>query len=172
VSSNIDCAYETMREADLDEVLHIERTVFKHPWSKDFFRLIMSDANNYVITLKRDDAVIGYGGYHFLSRQTDFTLTRKKYERVVHLINIAIRPDQQCRGFGTYLLSTLIDHARIRNGNYCYLEVRPSNSRAITFYRKSGFFIIGLIEDYYPLESENALVMGKELTRLVNHRRG
>jgi ribosomal-protein-alanine N-acetyltransferase len=165
----IDCSYESMREADLDEVLYIERAVFKHPWSKDFFRLIMSDANNYVITLKRDDSIIGYGGYHFLSDRSDFQLTLKKYDRVIHLINIAIRPDQQSRGFGTYLLSTLIDHAKSRNGNYCYLEVRPSNSRAITFYKRSGFSIIGLIEDYYPQESENALVMGKELSRLVNH---
>jgi ribosomal-protein-alanine N-acetyltransferase len=160
-----------MREADLDEVLQIERAVFKHPWTKDFFRLIMSDANNYVITLRRDNSVIGYGGYHFLSRETDFRLTREKYDRVVHLINIAIRPDQQSRGFGTYLLSTLIDHARTRNGNYCYLEVRPSNSRAITFYRKLGFSLIGLVEDYYPQESENALVMGMILSRLVNRPR-
>jgi ribosomal-protein-alanine N-acetyltransferase len=160
-----------MREADLDEVLHIERAVFKHPWTKDFFRLIMSDANNYVITLRRDDSIIGYGGYHFLSRETDFRLTREKYDRVVHLINIAIRSDQQSRGFGTYLLSTLIDHARTRNGNYCYLEVRPSNSRAITFYRKLGFSLIGLVEDYYPQESENALVMGMKLSRLVNRQR-
>jgi ribosomal-protein-alanine N-acetyltransferase len=165
----IDCSYESMREADLDEVLHIERAVFKHPWTRGFFRLIMSDGNNYVITLKRDDSIIGYGGYHFLNQQTDFLLTSKKYDRVIHLINIAIRPDQQSRGFGTFLLSTLFNHARSRNGNYCYLEVRPSNSRAITFYRKSGFSIIGLIEDYYPQESENALVMGQELSRFVNH---
>jgi ribosomal-protein-alanine N-acetyltransferase len=165
----IDCSYETMREADLDEVIHIEKAAFKHPWSKDFFRLIMTDANNYVITLKRDDYIIGYGGYHFLSQQTDFLLTAKKYDRVVHLINIAIKKDQQSRGFGTFLLSTLIDHARSRNGNYCYLEVRPSNSRAITFYRKSGFAIIGVIENYYPQEIENALVMGKELSRFVSH---
>jgi ribosomal-protein-alanine N-acetyltransferase len=165
----IDCSYESMREADLDEVLHIERAVFKHPWSKDFFRLIISDGNNYVITLKRDDSIIGYGGYHFLSQGTDFLLTSKKYDRVIHLINIAIRADQQSRGFGTFLLSTLINNARSRNGNYCYLEVRPSNSRAITFYRRSGFSIIGVIEDYYPQESENALVMGQELSRFVNH---
>ncbi len=169
MNMKIDCSYESMREADLEEVLRIERAVFKHPWSKDFFRLIISDANNYVITLKRDDSVIGYGGYHFLSQQSDFHLTPKKYERVIHLINIAIRPDQQSRGFGTFLLSTLIDHARSRNSNYCYLEVRPSNSRAITFYVRSGFSIIGLIENYYPQEFENAFVMGMELSRLVNH---
>jgi len=163
------CSCETMREADLEEVLHIERAVFRHPWTKDFFRLIMSDTNNYVITLKKGDSIIGYGGYHFLSRQSDFRLTAKKYERVIHLINIAIQPNQQSRGFGTFLLSTLVDHARTRNGSYCYLEVRPSNSRAITFYGRSGFSIIGLIENYYPQECENALVMGKEITRLVNH---
>jgi len=167
VSMKIGCSCETMKESDLDEVHRIERGVFKHPWSKDFFRLIMADINNYVITLKKEGAIAGYGGYHFLSKQTDFLFAAKKYDRVVHLINIAIRPGLQSRGLGTFLLATLFDDARTRNGDYCYLEVRPSNAKAITFYRKAGFSITGIIEDYYPQEAENALVMGRELGRLL-----
>ena len=33
---------------DIDGVLSIEQRVFRHPWSRDFFRLILSDMNNYL----------------------------------------------------------------------------------------------------------------------------
>jgi ribosomal-protein-alanine N-acetyltransferase len=152
-----------MLEKDLNEVLAIERIVFKHPWTKDFFRLLISDINNYVITLREGKSIIGYGGYHLLKSKSNFLFPNKEYSRIVHLINIAIQPTNQNLGYGTYLLNTLLNHARANRGEYCYLEVRPSNEKALHFYRKSGFSIIGIIENYYPQERENALVMGKKL---------
>jgi len=157
------CTYTTMLEKDLDQVLLIEQSVFKHPWSKDFFRLLIADINNYVITLKLGKAVIGYGGYHLLKAKNNFLFPNSDYNKIVHLINIAVTPCEQNRGYGTFLLNTLVNHARTSRGEYCYLEVRPSNEKALHFYRKSGFSIIGIIENYYPQERENALVMGKKL---------
>ena len=46
------------------------------------------------------------------------------------------------------------------------LEVRPSNARALSFYRNRGFSQIGVRKDYYPAERntrEDALVMEKKL---------
>ena len=57
----------------------------------------------------------------------------------------------------------LIAWNRANEAEYCYLEIRPTNERAFSFYRKWGFTVIGIIENYYPLEGENALVMGTEL---------
>lgn len=152
-----------MVEIDLDEVISIEREAFRHPWTKDYFRLILSDINNYVITLKQGKTIIGYGGYHLLKNKSNFLFTKKTYTRLIHLINIAISPPFQNRGFGTFLLNTLINNARTRRTEYCYLEVRPSNTKAFLFYKKFGFSVIGIIENYYPQESENAIVMGKVL---------
>jgi ribosomal-protein-alanine N-acetyltransferase len=159
----IACIYNHMLEKDLDQVLAIERAVFRHPWSKDFFRLLIADMNNYMITLKLGKSVIGYGGYHLLKSKKSFLFPGREYEKLVHLINIAIAPNEQDQGYGTFLLNTLMGHARSGMGEYCYLEVRPSNERALHFYRKSGFAIIGIIENYYPQERENAFVMGKKL---------
>jgi ribosomal-protein-alanine acetyltransferase len=153
-----------MLEKDLDQVLGIERSVFMHPWSGDFFRLLIADINNYVITLKLGNDVIGYGGYHLLKAQNNFLFPNNEYNKIVHLINIAVTPCEQNRGYGTFLLNTLFNHARASRGEYCYLETRPSNEKALYFYRKSGFSIIGIIENYYPQERENALVMGKKLS--------
>lgn len=157
------CSYSLMLEKDLDEVLIIERAVFKHPWTKDFFRLIISEINNYVITLRQRNTIIGYGGYHLLKKSSDFLFPHKKYNQVIHLINIAIMPYVQNRGCGTLLLNILLNNARSKHCDYCYLEVRPTNSKALAFYKNTCFSIIGIIENYYPQDKENALVMGKEL---------
>jgi len=161
-----ECYYSAMRESDLSEVLDIEREVFAHPWTRDYFRLVMADRNNYFIILKKESLTIGYGGCHFLKKQSDFLASVRKNASFVHLINIAIKPEFQKQGYGTFLLNTILNHARARNSSYCYLEVRPSNSAALSFYQKMGFSIVGVVENYYPQEFEDALVMGKELQRL------
>lgn len=155
-----------MTEKDLDSVVKIERSLFIHPWSKDFFRLVLSDINNFMVTLKKGDSIVGYGGYHLLKGKTDFLLIKNSYTRIIHLINLAVQRDVQNRGLGTRLLNILFGNARSRGAEYCYLEVRPSNEHAFSFYRKSGFSIIGIIENYYPQEKEDAYVLGKDITRV------
>jgi ribosomal-protein-alanine N-acetyltransferase len=152
-----------MIEKDLDEIVKIEISVFPHPWTKDFFRLIISDFNNCVLTLRRGDAIVGYGGYHFLKKDSSFLFRDRRHKKIIHLINIAIKPQEQKRGYGTFLMNTLLSKARSQNGEYCYLEVRPSNEKALTFYNRCGFSIIGIIDNYYPREKEDAIVMGKQI---------
>ena len=160
-------SYSLMAEQDLDEVLSIEKEVFPHPWTRDFFRLIIQDASNYILTLKKGKTIIGYGGYHLLMNKTNFLYTKKIYNSLIHLMNIAIRVPFQKHGFGTGLLSLLMNNAKTRNAEYCYLEVRPSNTKAFRFYRNYGFSVIGIIENYYPQDKENAIVMGMELTSFI-----
>ena len=158
-----DYTIEPMKIKDLREVLAIEKAVFPHPWSENFFRLIISDKNNYMVTIKLGGRVIGYGGYHLLKNDVEFRLMNKRYDFVVHIINISIAPDFQGKGYGTILMNYLLEDARSRGVEFAYLEVRPSNERAISLYRRFGFMIVGIIENYYPQERENALVMGLDI---------
>ncbi len=163
------CSYAAMTERDIEPVVEIEHAVFKHPWTRDFFRLIIADHNNYVVTLRRRNEIIGYGGYHLLKNKTNFLYTTRDYRRLIHLINIAVRPSSQRKGFGTFLLNTLLRDAAVKHAEYCYLELRPSNSAAYSFYRSFGFSVIGVVDNYYPLEHEDALVLGRELDRAGIH---
>ncbi len=160
------CSPSIMVEKDLDEVIKIEKNVFNRPWTKNFFRLIISDMNNYVLSLKKGNILIGYGGYHSLNKDANFLFKNNEYTRIIHLINIAIGPGFQHKGYGTFLMNRLLNSARAEERDYCYLEVRGSNSRALLFYKKFGFSIIGIIENYYPQEKENALVLGKNLLNI------
>jgi len=152
-----------MSKEDLKDVVLIEKRVFKDPWSYRFFKLLLRDLKNYMVTLKLDSEIIGYGGYHLLKTNSNFLNTPKLYKNIIHLINIAIKPEYQRKGYGTFLLNKLLTSGAKAGAEYCYLEVRPSNIPATSFYKKAGFKIIGVIEDYYTKCREDALVMGKEL---------
>jgi ribosomal-protein-alanine acetyltransferase len=160
-------SYEKMEEKDLKEVVSIEQGIFRHPWSEEFFKLILQDCNNWIITLRRETTLLGYGGYHLLKKQPSFLPVTASPYGIIHLINIAINPSFQHQGFGTLLIELLFRNAKRRNAGYCYLEVRPSNTRAFRFYQHSGFSVIGLIENYYAQDKEDAIVMGRTLPGLI-----
>ncbi|MFW6138309.1 MAG: GNAT family N-acetyltransferase, partial [Spirochaetota bacterium] len=118
---------------------------------------------NYAVKLEYDNKIIGYAGYHLLRKKPAFLRLAGNYTTIIHLISIAVSPSYQNSGFGSFLLNSILHHAIATGARYCYLEVRPSNHKAIIFYEKFGFSIIGVIENYYPEDNEDALVMGKEL---------
>ncbi len=70
---------------------------------------------------------------------------------------IYVRKDSRNKGIATSLLRYL-EQFDIDN---ITLEVRESNERAISFYRKNGFEIISTRKNYY--KEENGLLMMKKL---------
>lgn len=78
------------------------------------------------------------------------------------LLIIALRPNQQSRGIGGRLLREL--EMRIRRGGAMTLtlEVREDNLRAIAFYRRKGYALVGKMPRYYQ-DGSQALLMRKGL---------
>ena len=66
------------------------------------------------------------------------------------------------RGLGTQLLWAFMRNAQMVPADYITLEVRMSNSRAISFYYRHGFAVTGMIPTYYK-DGESAHVMGRSL---------
>jgi [ribosomal protein S18]-alanine N-acetyltransferase len=65
------------------------------------------------------------------------------------ILSLAIRPELRRRG----LAGKLLKHALLFMGELCvrhvFLEVSAANRAAITFYRRSGFKIVGVRPRYY-----------------------
>ena len=82
-----------------------------------------------------------------------------------HILNICIDPLEQGRGHGRRLLRSLVQVARMHHAERIFLEVRPSNPRAIALYFDEGFNEIGRRPRYYPahMGREDAIVMAMEL---------
>lgn len=136
-----------MTADDLSVVLAIEARGHAFPWTEGNFRDGL-ESGYYMVVMEQQGKVIGYGVVQIILDEG-------------HLLNITIDPVRNGRGLGRELLWHLLDHARTHTDTL-FLEVRPSNQRAIALYQSSGFNEIGLRRNYYPSKEggrEDALLM-------------
>ena len=140
-----------MREDDLDAVMAMELRAYPFPWSRGIFRDCLV-AGYPAWMLEQDGIAIGYGVLSIAAQEA-------------HILNIAIDPEVQGRGHGRRLLRALVRCARMHAAERVFLEVRPSNPRAIALYHEEGFNEIGRRPRYYPAAQgrEDAIVMAMEL---------
>lgn len=81
----------------------------------------------------------------------------------MELAKIAVDPAFQGKGVGQRLLDEALSWAAGGGCRDCYLEVRPSNRRALAFYFRNGFEEVGRRVGYYRNPEEDALIMRKRL---------
>ena len=140
-----------MRQTDIETVSAIENRGYVFPWTPGIFRDCLR-AGHHCWVLEAGSTLLGYGVLSAAAGEA-------------HILNICIAPEYQGRGHGRRLLRRLVDLARWHQANQVFLEVRPSNPRAIQLYRDEGFNEIGQRPNYYPAEKgrEDAIVMAMEL---------
>jgi ribosomal-protein-alanine N-acetyltransferase len=139
--------------SDLPQVIAIERRAFPTPWSLAMFVLELSKPGGVCLAAVRDAGTAGEPG----GRLVAYCIC-SRYDRIWHLMNIAVDPAQQRRGFGTALLHELL-HRVGEDDSRVTLEVRRSNAGAIALYESFGFRAAGLRRRYYQDNGEDALIM-------------
>ncbi len=84
----------------------------------------------------------------------------------VHLLNIAVARARHGQGVARSFLDILAARCRQRQSGLIWLEVRPSNARALRLYTQLGYEQVGVRKHYYPAEQgrEDAIVMRLALT--------
>jgi ribosomal-protein-alanine N-acetyltransferase len=140
-----------MTEADLDAVWDIERRAYVYPWSRG----ILVDCLRVPYecdVLEEEGRIVGY---------TVMSLAADE----AHLLNLCLDPAVHGRGLGRLMLEHVTAVAEARRARVIYLEVRPSNRRAITLYLRAGFRRIGVRPNYYRAADgrEDALVLAQRL---------
>ncbi|QQS47766.1 MAG: ribosomal protein S18-alanine N-acetyltransferase [Acidobacteriota bacterium] len=73
--------------------------------------------------------------------------------------NIAVASCHRRSGIASRLLAEALATARLRGARLAVLEVRASNTDALTLYRKAGFTAAGSRKSYYHNPHEDALVL-------------
>jgi ribosomal-protein-alanine N-acetyltransferase len=131
--------------ADLPQVVAIERRAFPTAWSLAMFVLEVSKPSGICLAAVRDRRVLGY-------------LICSRYDTVWHLMNVAIDPDERRQGIASALLARLYEETGGRDARIT-LEVRPSNTVAISLYEREGFRAAGSRRRYYQDNGEDALIM-------------
>jgi len=75
----------------------------------------------------------------------------------------AVNHKYRKKGFGTYLMSYLINECKKLNVNKLFLEVSHTNSAAEKFYSRFEFSTVGIRRNYYK-DGSDALLKEKKLT--------
>ena len=84
-----------------------------------------------------------------------FLVGRTLAEGEHELLNLAVAPDHRRRGVGRSLICAYLEASK----GTIFLEVRPSNLPARSFYKSLGFDEVTLRPGYYENPSEPAIVM-------------
>ena len=137
-----------MQEADLGQIMEIERACFPSPWSQQSFLAEFEKDYSMMICAVEGDQIAGYLIAWLLLDE-------------IHIANLAVHPKERRRGIGELLVQYLID--RSDGFRWIALEVRESNRGARKLYEKLGFRRRGIRRNYYTNEIENAVIMQKNL---------
>ncbi len=144
--------FRQMLFADLREIALIERRAYAFCWTEGVFRdCIRADYFCRVLQVPHGP-IQGYGILSAAAGEA-------------HILNLCVREELQGRGLARQILDHLLELAHSVQTQTVFLEVRPSNHRAVRLYSAAGFCEIGLRIGYYPATKgkEDALVMAKEL---------
>lgn len=150
-SLNLPVEFFPMAAGDLDAVAALEAQLQAFPWTRGNFADSLQ-AGHSVWVVRIGGELVG------------FSVVMAVLDEA-HLLNIGIAPRHQGQGFGARLLRNAMECARLGGANKMFLEVRPSNARAVELYQHFGFRRIGLRKGYYPALGgrEDALIFDKDL---------
>ncbi len=140
-----------MQEADLTDVVEIERLSYPYPWTRTIFADCLR-AGYSCWVCERQGIIEGYGVISVVAGES-------------HLLNLCVRAQARQRGYGRKLLDHLISIAHRHGAEAVFLEVRPSNKAALALYGNNGFNELGVRKDYYPAPGgrEDALILARVL---------
>ena len=136
---------------DLQGVYDIEKLSNPTPWSKTSFSdCLRGFYQNLIVTIDKEQVA-------FCIMTVNFTES--------HLLNISVHPNYRNQGIGEILLKVSEKKAIKKGVTDIFLEVRESNKKAISFYKKNKYKYVGIRKNYYKLNSgrEDGLIFTKHL---------
>ncbi len=138
--------YRNMERKDCQAVQALFEECFSHPWKKEAIEETLCMEGYVSLVAETDQRIVGYIGYRSVLDEADIT-------------NVAVSPDLRRQGIGHELLDRLLFLAGQKGICTIYLEVRDSNTAAITLYEHAGFRVCGQRKNYYTEPEEDALLM-------------
>lgn len=135
-----------MTAADIPFAAEIEKLCFVHPWSEQSINEEMSKENSVFLMAFEDETPIGYVGL--------CTVLDEGY-----MGNLGVIEEYRRKGTGRALMNELIANCKALDMAFITLEVRASNTPAISLYKSLGFIEAGRRKNYYKEPLEDAVLM-------------
>ena len=138
-----------MNESHVSQIAQLEKLCFSDAWSENSIRSELSNKLSLWLVAVDGDRVAGYIGSQTVLGWAD-------------MMNLCVSPDYRRQGIGEKLTLELERQLRENQVECLTLEVRVSNTPAITLYEKLGFKQVGKRPRYYEKPREDALILRKE----------
>ncbi|MFU2158483.1 MAG: ribosomal protein S18-alanine N-acetyltransferase [Caldisericum sp.] len=134
---------------DFKKIIEIEELSYEDPWPREIFMVdYLFNASSDYFVAKLQGKVVGFVGVWYEGKK-------------LHIINVAVHPNERGKGIGTSLLVFAINLAKELGHEVVYLEARKSNVSAQRLYKKLGFIEKEELKSYYQ-DGEDGIRM--ELT--------
>lgn len=155
---------------DIDDVVKLEESSFSQPWRKaDFEDLIdKPDRGCLVAELTKDPAVRAdsgsipsVGAKREAPGRIVGCVVYRDIVGDVDITNVQVDEAFRRRGIARALMEEAMEQARAAGGERFTLEVRASNTPAITLYGSLGFVSEGIRPGFYESPKEDAVIMWK-----------
>ncbi len=142
-----------IQKQDFEQLTQIEFESFTDPYPKELFQFLAgTQPDQFLVAVEtkyETESILGYAVAD---------IDKKKQSKIGHILSIAIGKKYRRRGFGSRLLSKLINVLISKGCNGVVLEVRVSNDVAHSFYQKLGFQEVTRSRRFYD-DGEDALIM-------------
>ena len=139
-----------MTEEDINGVAEVEKECFASPWSEKSLSEELENGNAYFFVADINGEIAGYMGTISVFGECSVT-------------NIAVREKHRNKGIASSLLQRAILNSIFLGDEFITLEVRKSNTPAISLYEKFGFRKMGERKNFYRSPTEDAYIYNKYL---------
>ena len=137
------------QKEDNQKICLLESKCFSDPWSLQMIEGAFSLATFSGLVVCENDEVVGYIGGQNLFEDGEIFL-------------VAVDKNYRQKGYGKSLVLAFADKLKGQGVEKLFLEVRVSNTPAISCYERCGFYKIAERKNYYS-NGEDALIMEKIL---------
>lgn len=135
---------------DASAAAELEKLCFSRPWSEKELSASASYRYSVYFTAEYDGAFAGYAGAYTAADTAEIN-------------NIAVLPRFRRLGVGSALIDALVSECLSRGIKKLSLDVRASNTAAISLYEKKGFYRVGVRRGYYAAPREDAVLLDKDI---------
>jgi ribosomal-protein-alanine N-acetyltransferase len=135
---------------DLDEIVNIEKDLYKVPWNEKQFKYELEENEfSYLFVLEHNGVIVGYYGFWVMFEESDIT-------------KVSIRKEFQGMKLSNILMEDCFSRIGSLGCTKINLEVRTTNFKAVNLYKKYGFEDVIVRKNYYG-KGEDALILCKML---------
>lgn len=153
-----------VKKSDILKIAEIALESNLSYWSADdyYAEIDRSDSVLLVAREKDKEEITGFLAARLITLKDKFTVTKLNLSNFAEIYNIGVLKRKRNKKTGRRLILELLERCMKANVWEIWLEVRVSNTAAITFYKKMGFITIQKRRDFYVNPLEDAFVMKYE----------